>query len=35
VEFLPDTPSPYRNETRRLFRDQYLSALAALAGAAA
>jgi D-alanine-D-alanine ligase-like ATP-grasp enzyme len=31
VEFLPDTPSPYRNETRRLFRDHYLSALAALA----
>ena len=30
VEFLPDTPSPYRNETRRLFRDHYLTALAAL-----
>jgi hypothetical protein len=31
VEFLPYTPSPFRNETRRLFRDHYLSALAALA----
>jgi len=31
VEFLPDTPSPFRNETRRLFREHYLSALAALA----
>jgi hypothetical protein len=30
VEFLPDTPSPFRNETRRLFRDHYLSALAVL-----
>jgi hypothetical protein len=33
VEFLPDTSSPFRNETRRLFRNYYLSALAALAGA--
>jgi hypothetical protein len=30
VEFLPETPSPFRNETRRLFRDHYLTALAAL-----
>jgi hypothetical protein len=33
VEFLGDTPSPYRSETRRLFRDHYLAALAALDGA--
>jgi hypothetical protein len=30
VEVLPETPSPFRNETRRLFRDHYLTALAAL-----
>ena len=30
VEFLDDTPSPFRSETRRLFRDYYLTALAAL-----
>ena len=30
VEFLGDTPSPFRSETRRLFRDHYLTALAAL-----
>jgi hypothetical protein len=30
VEFLGDTPSPFRSETRRLFRDHYLRALAAL-----
>jgi hypothetical protein len=35
VEFLPETSSPFRNETRRLFRDHYLSALAALAASAA
>jgi hypothetical protein len=35
LEFLPHTPSPFRNETRRLFRDHYLSALAALAVSAA
>jgi hypothetical protein len=35
VEFLGDTPSPFRSETRRLFRDHYLTALAALSRAAA
>ncbi len=32
VEFLGDTLSPFRSETRRLFRDHYLTALAALDG---